>query len=331
MNYADVLAQDWDVIIVGGGPGGLGCALYTARADLRTLIIEKQFLGGLIALTHEVENYPAVDFATGMELAQRMEAQVKKFGAEILYKTVTRVDRHPAGHGFSLTLGDDKQVHGKTVVIACGSAPRRLPAPGEQEFYGKGVSYCATCDGNFFRNREIVVVGGGESAFQEGAFLTQFGSKVTLVHRRHEFRATHLAVRRARAKANWHEKLGYAVEEIYGENIVKGVRLRNLETGTVEDFPTDGVFVFIGYEPASAFVSHLVDTDEEGYLIVDHKMRTTCEGIWCAGDIIRGSLKQMVISGGNGATAAIDIREWLAHHYSGEAEPASAAEPAAAL
>jgi thioredoxin reductase (NADPH) len=325
MQYADVLAHDWDVVIVGGGPGGLGCALYAARADLRTLVIEKQFLGGLIALTHEVENYPAVDFASGMELTQRMEAQVKKFGTEILYKEVKRVDKRPAGRGFAVTLGDDQQVQCKTVVIACGSAPRRLPSSGEKEYYGRGVSYCATCDGAFFRNKEIVVVGGGESAFQEGAFLTQFGSKVTLVHRRHEFRATHLAVRRARAKANWHERLGYAVEEIYGDGVVTGVRLKNVETGEVEDFPTDGVFVFIGYEPASSFASHLVDTDSEGYVLVDQHMRTSCEGIWCAGDIIKGSLKQMVISGGNGATAAIDIREWLAHHYSGD----EAAQPEA--
>ena len=315
MQYTDVLAHDWDVIIVGGGPGGLGCALYASRADLKTLIIEKQFLGGLIALTHEVENYPAVDFASGMELTQRMEAQVKKFGTEILYKEVKHVDKAPGGHGFNVTLGDGQQVHGKTVVVACGSAPRRLPAPGEQEFYGRGVSYCATCDGNFFRGREIGVVGGGESAFQEGAYLTQFGSKVTLIHRRHEFRATHLAIRRARAKANWHEKLGYAVEEVYGEGTVKGVRLRDVATGAVEDFPTDGVFVFIGYEPASSFVSHLVETDAEGYLLVDAKMQTSCPGIWCAGDIVKGSLKQMVISGGNGATAAIAIREWLAEHY----------------
>jgi thioredoxin reductase (NADPH) len=326
MQYADVLARDWDVVIVGGGPGGLGTALYASRADLSTLVIEKQFLGGLIALTHDVENYPAVDFASGMDLAQRMEAQVKKFGTEVLYKEVTRVDRAATGRGFSLTLGDGQQVHAKAVVIACGSAPRRLPADGEQEYYGKGVSYCATCDGAFFRGKEIVVVGGGESAFQEGAFLTQFGSKVTLVHRRNEFRATQLAVRRARAKANWHERLGYAVEAVYGEQTVTGVRLKNVETGAVEDFPTDGVFVFIGYQPASGFVSHLLETDDDGYIVVDAKMRTTCEGIWCAGDLVRGSLKQMVISAGNGATAAIDIREWLAHHYSeeGPAEQAAA-------
>jgi thioredoxin reductase (NADPH) len=274
-----------------------------------------------------VENYPAIDFASGMDLAQRMEAQVKKFGTEVLYKTVTRVDRAASGTGFTVTLGDGEQIAARSVVIACGSAPRRLPAPGEAEFYGKGVSYCATCDGAFFRGKRIVVVGGGESAFQEGAFLTQFGSQVTLVHRRQEFRATQLAVRRARGKGNWAEKLGYAVAEIYGDQVVRGVKLQNLATGAIEDFPTDGVFVFIGYEPASSFASHLVETDAEGYVVVDLKMRTTCPGIWCAGDIVRGSLKQMVISAGNGATAAIDIREWLAEH---EAEE-SAAVPAGAL
>jgi thioredoxin reductase (NADPH) len=299
-------------VIVGGGPGGMGAALYAARADLSTLIVEKSFVGGLIALTTDVENYPAIDFATGLELAQQMEAQVKKFGAEILYKEVTRIDK--AEGGFTVNFADGKSLTARTIVVACGSAPRRIPAKGEEEYYGKGVSYCATCDGAFFRNKEIVVVGGGESAFQEGHFLTQFGKKVTLVHRRDAFRATPLAVRRARASEKWGEKLGYVVDEIYGDQIVTGVKLRNLTTERVEDFPVDGVFGFIGYDPASHFVGHLVETDAEGYVVVDAKMRTSQPGIWACGDIVKGSLKQMVISAGNGATAAIDIREWLAEH-----------------
>jgi thioredoxin reductase (NADPH) len=312
MQYEEVLAKVWDTVIVGGGPGGMGAALYAARADLSTLVVEKSFLGGLIALTTDVENYPAIDFATGLELAQQMEAQVKKFGSEILYKEVTRVDK--AGGNFTVNFADGKSLTARTVVIACGSAPRRIPAKGEEEYYGKGVSYCATCDGAFFRNKDIVVVGGGESAFQEGHFLTQFGKKVTLVHRRDAFRATPLAVRRARASEKWDEKLGYQVEEIYGEQVVTGVKLRNLQTETVEDFPVDGVFGFIGYDPASHFASHLVETDGDGYVVVDAKMRTSQPGIWACGDIVKGSLKQMVISAGNGATAAIDIREFLAEH-----------------
>lgn len=310
MDYEDILSKQWDVVIVGGGPGGMGAALYASRADLSTLIIEKQFVGGLIALTHEVENYPAVDFASGMELSQKMEAQVKKFGTEILYKEVTRVDQ--AGEdGFVLKLSDDREVRALTVVVACGSAPRRLPAKGEEEYYGKGVSYCATCDGAFFRDKEIVVVGGGESAFQEGLFLTQFGKKVTLVHRREGFRATELAIRRARSKPEWNEMTNYVVDEIYGNGVVSGVKLRNTQTDEVEDFPVDGVFGFIGYDPASHFVSHLIEVDEEGYIKVDNKMRTSVKGIWASGDIIQGALKQMVISAGNGATAAIDIREYI--------------------
>jgi thioredoxin reductase (NADPH) len=312
MQYEEVLSKTWDTVIVGGGPGGMGAALYAARADLSTLIVEKSFVGGLIALTTDVENYPAIDFATGLELAQQMEAQVKKFGAEILYKEVTRIDK--AEGGFTVNFADGKSLTARTIVVACGSAPRRIPAKGEEEYYGKGVSYCATCDGAFFRNKEIVVVGGGESAFQEGHFLTQFGKKVTLVHRRDAFRATPLAVRRARASEKWGEKLGYVVDEIYGDQIVTGVKLRNLTTERVEDFPVDGVFGFIGYDPASHFVGHLVETDAEGYVVVDAKMRTSQPGIWACGDIVKGSLKQMVISAGNGATAAIDIREWLAEH-----------------
>jgi thioredoxin reductase (NADPH) len=275
------------------------------------LVIEKAYCGGLIALTQEVENYPAIDSANGMELAQRMEAQVRKFGAEIILKEVKRVDR-AEGEGFSLQLGDNRAVRCLAVVVATGSAPRRVPAKGEEEFYGKGVSYCATCDGAFFRDKHIAVVGGGESAFQEGHFLTQFGRTVTLIHRREGFRATPLAIRRARAADGWREKLNYVVEEIYGEGVVKGLKLRHTNTGEVEDFPCDGVFGFIGYSPASGFVSHLVQTNDMGYIVTDRKLRTSIEGIWACGDIVEGSLKQMVISAGNGATAAIDIREYLA-------------------
>lgn len=311
MEYDEILAKQWDVVIIGGGPGGLGAALYTSRADLSTLVVEKQFLGGLIALTHEVENYPAVDFTSGMELAQRMEAQVKKFGTEILLKDVQKVDRAPQGDGFTIQFSDGKQVSALAVVVASGSAPRRLPAKGEEEFYGKGVSYCATCDGSFFRGKEVVVVGGGESAFQEGLFLTQFASKVTLVHRREGFRATELAQRRARSKEQWNEKLNYILEEIHGEGQVTGVKLKHAHSGEVEDFKTDGVFGFIGYDPKSGFISHLIDVDGEGYIITDKRMRTSCTGVWAAGDIVQGAMKQMVISAGNGATAAMDIREYI--------------------
>jgi len=312
LQYEEVLSQTWDVVIVGGGPGGLGAALYASRADLSTLVVEKQYVGGLIALTHEVENYPAIELASGMELSQRMEAQCRKFGAEFLYKDVKRLDRDDAEGGFALLLADDKVVRAATVVVATGSAPRRIPAPGEEQYYGKGVSYCATCDGAFFRDKQIVVVGGGESAFQEGLFLTQFGRQVTLVHRREGFRATELAIRRARAKDNWAEKLNYVVEEIYGGDVVQGVKLKHTRTGEIEDFPCDGVFGFIGYDPASGFCKHLIETDEEGYILADLRMRTSLAGIWVAGDILKGAKKQMVISAGNGATAAMDIREYLA-------------------
>jgi thioredoxin reductase (NADPH) len=311
MNYEDVVAKHWDVAVVGGGPGGMGAALYASRADLSTLVIEQAFVGGLIAMTTDVENYPAFEHTTGMELAQQMEAQVKRFGTEIIYKEVAKLER-AAGGGFSLQLGDGKTIAAASVVIASGSAPRRLPAQGEAQFYGKGVSYCATCDGAFYRGKEIVVVGGGESAFQEGHFLTQFGRQVTLVHRRSGFRATPLAVRRARESGKWQEKLGFGVEAIYGDEVVRGVKLKHVESGAVEDFPCDGVFGFIGYLPASAYAAGLVELDAEGYVVTDRRQRTSVTGVWAVGDIVQGALKQMVISAGAGATAAIDIREWLA-------------------
>lgn len=313
MQYTEVLSKTWDVAIVGGGPGGMGAALYASRADLSTVVLEQAFVGGLIAMTTDVENYPAFELVRGMELAQRMEEQVKRFGTEIVIKEAVKLQRAADGAaGFTLTLSDGKQLNAHSVIIASGSAPRRIPARGEEEFYGRGVSYCATCDGAFFRGKRIAVVGGGESAFQEGHFLAQFGSQVTLVHRREGFRATPLAVRRARARDNWAEKLNVTVDEIYGEQSVTGVKLRHLQTGALEDFPVDGVFGFIGYEPASAFAKELVATDAEGYVITDRRMRTNVPGVWAAGDIVQGALKQMVISAGAGATAAIDIREWLA-------------------
>jgi thioredoxin reductase (NADPH) len=312
----EILAKTWDVLIVGGGPGGMGAALYTSRAGLSTLIIEKQYAGGLIMLTHEVENYPAMDKTSGMELGMKMEAQCRSFGTEFLIKAAKRLDKASDGEGFVLELEDENSVRGLTVVIATGSAPRRLPVKGEAEFYGKGVSYCATCDCTFFRDKDIVVVGGGESAFQEALFLTEFGKQVTLVHRREGFRATDLAINRARAKENWAEKLNFVLTEIYGEDKVTGVKLKQTQTGEIEDFPTDGVFGFIGYDPASGFASHLVDTDEEGYVIGDMNMRTSVPGIWVAGDILKDAKKQMVISAGNGATAAMDIREHLAERKS---------------
>jgi len=311
LQYEEVIEKTWDVIIAGGGPGGMGAALYTSRADLSTLIVEKQFPGGLVALTHEVENYPAIDHATGMEIAQSMEAQCRKFGTEFIFKEVTRVDPSNGPGRFTVSLSDGQQLEALAVVIATGSAPRRLPAKGEEEFYGKGVSYCATCDGAFFRGKRIVTVGGGESAFQEGLFLTQFGSQVTLVHRREGFRATELAIRRARARDNWDEKLNYVVDEIYGDDKVTGVKLRHTKTGEIEDWPCEGVFGFIGYDPASECVRHLVDTDQEGYILADANMRTSVHGIWVAGDIYQSAKKQIVISAGNGATAAMDIREYL--------------------
>lgn len=312
MQYEEVVAKKWDVIVIGAGPGGLGAALYTARAELSTLVIDKQFVGGLIALTHEVENYLAVERASGMELAQMMEAQVRKFGAEFIFKEVQRLDRLEGEPGFSLSLGDGQALKAWTVVIASGSAPRRIPAAGEREYYGRGVSYCATCDAAFFRNKEIAVIGGGESAFQEGLFLTQFGSKVTLIHRREGFRATELAIKRARSKPNWAERLHSTVEEIYGNGQVTGLKLRDVRTGVIEEYPVDGVFGFIGYEPASGYAKHLIATDEEGYVITDRNLRTSVAGVWAAGDIVQGAKKQMVISAGNGATAAMDIREYLA-------------------
>jgi thioredoxin reductase (NADPH) len=311
VNFDEMQEQLWDVVIIGGGPGGLSAALYTSRSKLSTLVIEKEFIGGLIALTHEVENYPAVEKASGMELTQVIERQAKGFGTEFLFKAVDKLRRGDEDSTFVLDIEGGGTIRALAVIIAAGATPRRLPAPGEQDYYGKGVSYCATCDGAFFRDKNIIVVGGGESAFQEGTFLTQYGKMVTMVHRREGFRATKTAIERARKKENWGEKLNYVVEEIYGEGMVKGVKLKNTQTGEIEDMPVDGVFGFIGYEPASGFCKDLVEVDEEDYIIADFNLRTSVPGVWAIGDIVKGAKKQMVISAGHGATAAMDAREYV--------------------
>lgn len=301
------------VIIIGSGPAGLTAALYTARAQLNPVVIAGQQLGGQIALTSEVENYPgfynAERVPTGPELVDVMQAQAEHFGARIEFDEVTEVD---FSHGSPFTVKTyGKTYQTDTVIVTAGASPRKLGVPGEDAFIGRGVSYCGTCDGFFFRGQDVIVVGGGDSALEEAIFLTKFAKSVTIIHRREELRAgPHL---QKRAFAN--EKISFiwnsVVEEILGEEKVQRARIRNVETGEVSEMPIDGVFIFIGHFPNSKFLEGKLAMDEHGYVITDEMMRTSVPGVYAAGEIQDPIYKQVGTSVGQGVAAAMQTEKWL--------------------
>ena len=305
--------QKEKVVIIGSGPAGLTAALYTARANLKPLVIAGPQLGGQISLTAEVENYPgffnAEHTLTGPELVEVMHKQAEHFGARIEFDEVTEVD---FSHGSPFTVKTYREAYeAEVVIVTAGASPRRLGVIGEEEYIGRGVSYCGTCDGFFFRGKKVVVVGGGDSAIEEGIFLTKFASSVTVIHRRDELRAGHTLQKRAFAN----EKISFiwdtAVDEIAGEATVNKVKLTNLKTGEESEFETDGVFIFIGHFPNSKFLEGEVAMDEHGYLITDEMMRTSVDGVFAAGEIQDSTYRQIATSVGQGTAAAMRTEKWL--------------------
>jgi len=298
------------VVIIGSGPAGLTAALYTARAQLSTVVITGSRLGGQIATTHDVDNFPGFpEGVQGPELAERMRAQAERFGARFDYDLVTEVD-------FSRGTPFIVKTHGTTysadaVIVTIGASPRQLGIPGENEFIGRGVSYCATCDGFFFRGKEIIVVGGGDSALQEAIFLTKFANSVTIVHRRDELRASIALQTRAFANPKIRFLWNTVVDEIKGTDTVHAVTLRDVQTGETREHPIDGVFVFIGYTPNSAVFGGQIETDAAGYVIVDERMRTNVEGVFAGGEIHDDVFRQAVTAAGQGCAAALMAINWL--------------------
>ncbi len=301
------------VVIIGSGPAGLSAAIYNARALLKPVVITGTQLGGQISLTSEVENYPGLFNAaatpTGPEMVAIMQQQAEHFGARFVYDEVTEVDFQ---NGPPFTV----KTHGETylaeaVIVTAGASPKHLDIPGEAEYVGRGVSYCGTCDGFFFRGKDVVVVGGGDSALEESIFLTKFADKVTIVHRRDELRAGPILQKRARAN----EKISFiwdtVIEEIHGNGVVREVQLRNVKTGAVEMMPVDGVFVFIGHYPNSQFLVGQLAMDEHGYVITDHMMRTSVPGVFAAGEIQDPHYRQIATSAGQGVAAAMQLERWL--------------------
>ena len=302
--------QHADVIIIGGGPAGLTAGIYTGRAQLSTLILEKGLPGGQIAQTEEVENYPGFDEAvSGPELSQRMVRQAEKFGAKILMEEVQGLGHQ--GDTFTVTGYDGRYV-APAVIIATGATPRRLGVPGEDEFYGRGVSTCATCDGFFYRGKNVVVVGGGDAAVEEGLFLTKFADQVTVVHRRSELRANKEAQRRAFAnpKMNW--VWNTVVEEVVGSEQVTGVALRNVDTDERSVLGTDGVFIYVGHNPNTDYLGEVIELSDTGYAKVHDDIYTSVPGVFAAGDVADEVYRQLATSVGAGTRAAMAAERYLA-------------------
>jgi thioredoxin reductase (NADPH) len=302
-----------DVIIIGGGPAGYTAALYSARANLKPLVIEGFQWGGQLMITSDVENYPGYsDGILGPEMMRDFRAQAERFGTDYLTDDVTRVDL--SERPFRVYVGDD-EYRAHALIVATGATARQLGLESEQALHGRGVTYCATCDGAFYRDREVVVVGGGDSAMEEALFLTRFASRVTVVHRRDEFRASQIMVDRARE----HERISfltpYVVEEVLGVEVGKltGLRLRNVETGDLLEHPADGLFVAIGHDPTTGLFLDQLDHDAAGYLITRGKTtETNVPGVFAAGDVQDHIYRQAVTAAGSGCAAALDAERFLA-------------------
>ena len=305
-----------DVIIIGSGPAGYTAAVYAARAQLAPLVFEGTQYGGALMTTTEVENYPGFsDAIMGPDLMEQMRAQAERFGAELRAEDVEEVElTGPVKY----VTANGARYAAKAVILAMGAAARYLHVPGEQELLGRGVSACATCDGFFFRDQDIAVVGGGDSAMEEATFLTRFARSVTVIHRRKEFRASRIMLERAKANEKIRWQLDSAVEAVVGDGAVKGVRLRDAHTGEESTLDVSGLFMAIGHDPRSALVAGQVDVDDEGYVLTGQSVPgstyTNLDGVFAAGDLVDHTYRQAVTAAGSGCSAAIDAERWLAEH-----------------
>ncbi|HEY6876023.1 MAG TPA: thioredoxin-disulfide reductase [Candidatus Dormibacteraeota bacterium] len=294
--------SDYDVIIVGGGPAGLAAGLYTARMDLKAVLLDRGPLGGQLLNTELVEDYPGFESILGAELAVKMGDHARKFGLEIRdFEPVKEID---VENGTKVVrLESEEELRAPAVIMAAGGLPRYLEVPGEKEYWGRGVSYCAVCDGAFFKGQELAVVGGGDAAVEEGDFLTRYASKVYIIHRRNEFRAQPILLDRARANPKIEFILDAVVKDIKGDEKVRGVDYEH--RGHTTELPVGGVFIFIGFVPNSKLLKVHVNHDEAGYIITDRNMQTSVEGIWAVGDVRSQLTKQIATAAGDGTTAAV--------------------------
>jgi thioredoxin reductase (NADPH) len=318
-----------DVIVIGGGPAGYTAALYAARANLRPLVIEGFQWGGQLMITSDVENYPGYpDGILGPEMMQEFRRQAERFGAEFVTDDVTRVDF--SAEPRRVWVGDEEHL-ARTVIVATGATARQLGLESERRLQGRGVSYCATCDAAFFPDKHVVVVGGGDSAMEEATFLTRFAAKVTIVHRRDEFRASPIMLDRARANEKIDWVTSSVVDEVLGDGRVTGVRLRNVKTGETSELAADGLFGAIGHDPSTALFLDQLDHDEAGYLVTKAgSTETNVPGVFAVGDVQDHVYRQAVTAAGSGCMGALDAERYLAAREGHEGTALTAPRPEAA-
>jgi thioredoxin reductase (NADPH) len=318
---ADNGPRETSVLILGSGPAGLTAAIYAARADLRPIVLAGYQPGGQLTITSEVENYPGFpDGIQGPELMLLFRQQAERFGARVFDAEADRVDF--SGRPFR-AWASGVEYRAQAVIVATGASALWLGIPSEERLRGRGVSACATCDGFFFRDKAVAVVGGGDTALEEALYLTRFASKVHLLHRRNEFRASRIMQARVESHPGIEIHRGVTVDEVLGDEAVTGIRLRDVATGTTSDLPVDGFFVAIGHRPNTAPFEGWLATDEKGYLVVEHETHSRIEGVFIAGDVHDHRYRQAVTAAGDGCRAAIDAERWLEEHGVGEAASAT--------
>lgn len=303
---------DYDVIIIGGGPAGISAGMYAARAALKTVLLEKGMPGGQASTTDKIENYPGFPAGIpGPDLMLKMDEQARNFGMEVRFTEVLSVSQTQDGNFAVITFDGD--ITGKTLIISTGAQSKSLGVPGEEQFRGRGVSYCATCDGAFFQGKTVAVLGGGDSAIQEGIYLTKFAEKVYIIHRRGELRATKVLQEKALAHPRIEFLLDTVVTNILGGDKVEAVRVKRVSTGEEKAVAVNGVFVYIGKEPSTELFRGFIDIDERGYIPTDAKMQTSRRGVFAAGDVRQTPLRQVVTAVADGAIAAVAADEYIEH------------------
>jgi thioredoxin reductase (NADPH) len=300
--------KDYDVIIVGGGPGGLSAGIYTARSRLSTLLVEKGMIGGYIINTEKIENYPGYEGIGGFELTMAMHKQAESFGLETVYSEVITLEQ--AGDVKIIKTGKG-EYKAKAVIIAAGSERQKIGCPGEDKFTGRGLSVCATCDGAFFTDKPVAVVGGGNAALTEAMELVKFASRITIIHRRDELRAAKILEERAKAEPKIEFLWDSVVEAVEGDAFVEKLKIKNVKTGKGSDLEVSGVFVAIGFRPNTAYLKGLVELDAAGAIKVNDRMETSVPGIFAVGDIRSNSIRQVVAAAGDGAVAAVNAEKYI--------------------
>ena len=298
-----------DLAIIGAGPAGLSAAIYGARGGLTTILFERGLIGGQIVLTTEIENYPGFeDIMSGFELMEKMRLQAVKFGTEIKEENVEeiRVD-----NSLKIIKTDENTYQAKTLIYAAGASPRKLDVPGEEQFTGRGVSYCATCDGALYRNKVVAVIGGGDSAIEEAMFLTKFASKVYVIHRRDELRAVHAVQQRAFKNEKLEFILDTVVEQINGDSQIRSLSLLNKKTNEKRVLDIDGIFIYVGIIPNSEMIGSFVELDNAGFVVTDDDMQTKIPGFYVVGDVRQKTLRQVVTATSDGAIAGFNAEKWI--------------------